>query len=265
MVISYHYIVKIIEVLLYGVIRHAFLHPFPSKQNQGSLDPGHQTEHLQHTEAARMTTSGETTGLNRHGSESTASNTNILSGTVLQSAVDTTEVAFRPSSTSNFSFADGVLNTPDPDPRGSAALEAATFPGRPTSTETSTRQDATMSVAHMSNSTSVTQGGCGTFQGCDVGHDGCSSDLDSMQNSFPNGVALAENGLEHSGVGTDQQNLPRYSQLGVGFPGSGGSLDESCTLFNFVYCFFVLMFCHFRFTTHVNFAIVKVFGTHSRW
>ena len=250
MVISYHYIVKILEVLLYGVIRHAFLHPFPSKQNQGSLDPGHQTEHLQHTEAATMTTSGETTGLNQHGSDTAASNTNILSGTVPQSAVDTTEVAFRRSSTSNFSFADGVLNTPDPDPRGSAALEAATFPGRQTSTETSTRQDATMSVAHMSNSTSVqavsnqerltaTQGGCGTFQGRDVGHNGCSSDLDSMQNSLPNGVALAENGLEHGGVGTDQQNLPRYSQLGVGFPGSGGSLDESCTLFNFVYCFFV--------------------------
>ena len=63
--------------------------------------------------------------------------------------------------------------------------------------------------------------------------------LESMQNSFPNGVALAENGLEHGGVGTDHQNLQRYSQLGVGFTGSGGSLDESCTLFNFVYCFFV--------------------------
>ena len=68
---------------------------------------------------------------------------------------------------------------------------------------------------------------------------GCSGDLESMQNSFPNGVALAENGLEHGGVGTDQRNLQRYSQLGVGFRGSGGSLDESCTLFNFVYCFSV--------------------------
>ena len=234
------------------MVRHAFLQSCPSKQNQGSLDPGHQTEHLQHTEAAATTTSGETNGLNQHEGDTPASNTNTLSGTVLQSAVDTTEVALmRCSMASNFSFGDGVLDTPDP--KGSAAFEGGTLPGRQTSTEAPTCQDATMSIAHMSNSTSLQavsnqerltdiQGGCGACQGCDVGHDGCSGDLHLMQNSRSNGVALAEHGLQQSGVGTDQENLQRYFRLAVavGFPGSGGSLDESCTFFNFVYCFFCL-------------------------
>ena len=51
---------------------------------------------------------------------------------------------------------------------------------------------------------------------------------------------------EVHGVGTDQENLQRYSQLGVGFPESGGSLDESCTFFNFVYlfcCLAILLWC----------------------
>ena len=230
------------------MVRHAFLQSCPSKQNQGSLDPGHQTEHLQHTEAATTTTSGETNGLNQHEGDTPASNTNTLSGTVLQSAVDTTEVALmRCSMASNFSFGDGVLDTPDP--KGSTAFEGGTLPGRQTSTEAPTCQDATMSIAHMSNSTSLQavsnqerltdiQGGCGACQGCDVGHDGCSGDLHLMQNSRSNGVALAEHGLQQSGVGTDQENLQRYFRVGVGFPGSGGSLDESCTFFNFVYCFF---------------------------
>eukprot|EP00434_Breviolum_minutum_P009095 symbB.v1.2.008011.t1/scaffold498.1/size458234/3 len=137
---------------------------------------------------------------------------------------------------SNFSFGDGVLDTPDP--KGSAAFEGGTLPGRQTSTEAPTCQDATMSIAHMSNSTSLQavsnqerltdiQGGCGACQGCDVGHDGFSGDLHLMQNSCSNGVAaLAENGLQQSGVGTDQQNLQRYFRLAVGFPGSGGSLDK---------------------------------------
>ena len=207
-----------------------------------------------------MTTSGATNGLNQHEGDTPASNTNTLSGTVLQSAVDTTEVALmRCSMASNFSFGDGVLDTPDP--KGSAAFEGGTLPGRQTSTEAPTCQDATMSIAHMSNSTSLQavsnqerltdiQGGCGACQGCDVGHDGFSGDLHLMQNSCSNGVALAENGLQQSGVGTDQQNPQRYDQLGVGFPGSGGSLDESCTFFTFVYCllcfliFDVFMLCN---------------------
>ena len=133
-----------------------------------------------------MTTSGATNGLNQHGGDTPASNTNTLSGTVLQSAVDTTEVALmRCSMASNFSFGDGVLDTPDP--KGSAAFEGGTLPGRQTSTEAPTCQDATMSIAHMSNSTSLQavsnqerltdiQGGCGACQGCDVGHDGFSGD-----------------------------------------------------------------------------------------
>ena len=77
-----------------------------------------------------------------------------------------------------------------------------------------------------------------------------------MQNSCSNGVALAEHGLQQSGVGTDQQNPQRYDQLGVGFPGSGGSLDESCTFFTFVYC----LLC-FSFSMFLCFVIC----THSRW
>ena len=61
--------------------------------------------------------------------------------------------------------------------------KVGTLPGRQTSTEAPTCQEATMSIAHMSNSTSLQavsnqerltdiQGGCGACQGCDVGHDG---------------------------------------------------------------------------------------------